>query len=164
MFYVFCCCIFHCAEVCGYFILLGNCNFYDKKNPILFFGISGSGLELSFTLKYHPSCFFSCLHFPGRSLSISKKCYISLLSGWNFCFLSFLSFLATWWHMEFQGQGSDLSLSWDLHCSCGNTWSLTHCAGPGMEPAYQCCRHATDPIAPQWKLYFFVFLTWEFIF
>lgn len=55
--------------------------FMIKKNPILFFRISGSGLELSFTLKYHPSCFFSCLHFPGTSLSISKKCYISLLSG-----------------------------------------------------------------------------------
>ena len=33
--------------------------------------------------------------------------------------------------MEFLGQGSDLSHSLDLSCGCGNSGSLTHCAGPG---------------------------------
>ena len=25
----------------------------------------------------------------------------------------------------------------------------THCAGPGIEPAFWCCRDATDPFEPQ---------------
>ena len=36
-----------------------------------------------------------------------------LLFFWCFCLLAFP------WHMEFLGQGSDLSHSFDLHCSCG---------------------------------------------
>ena len=39
--------------------------------------------------------------------------------------------MAAPWHMEFPGQGSDLGCSCDLHCSCGKTGSLTHCAGRG---------------------------------
>ena len=46
----------------------------------------------------------------------------------------FFSFLAALWHMEFLGQGSNLSWSCDLYHSCGNARSLTHCAGPGIEP------------------------------
>ena len=38
-------------------------------------------------------------------------------------------FLAAFQHMEFLGQGSYPSQSCDLHCSYGNTGSLTHCAG-----------------------------------
>ena len=26
---------------------------------------------------------------------------------------------------------------------------LTHCAGPGIEPASWCCRDTSDPISPQ---------------
>ena len=44
-------------------------------------------------------------------------------------FYYFFSFIATLWRMEFLGQGSDLSPSWDLSCSCSNTGSLTHCVG-----------------------------------
>ena len=36
--------------------------------------------------------------------------------------------------MEFQGQGSDPSRICDLHHSCGNATSLTHCAGLGIKP------------------------------
>ena len=39
-------------------------------------------------------------------------------------------FLAALWHMEFLGQGSDLTHSYDLSCSCGNAGSLIHCARP----------------------------------
>ena len=42
--------------------------------------------------------------------------------------------------MELPGQGSDLSHSCDLCCSCSNTGSLTHCAGPGIKPASQRSR------------------------
>ena len=49
--------------------------------------------------------------------------------------------------MEFPGQGSDPSHSCDL--SCGNAGSLTHSAGPGMEPASQGSQDATDPVVPQ---------------
>ena len=35
---------------------------------------------------------------------------------------------------------------------------LTHCAGPGIEPASWHCRDATDPRVPQWELQFFLVL------
>ena len=59
--------------------------------------------------------------------------------------------------MEFLGQGSDLSCSHDLGCSCGNTGSLTHCAGPRIESESQHCQVAADPIVPQQKLLDFFF-------
>lgn len=46
----------------------------------------------------------------------------------------FFAFLAALWHMELPRQGLDLSHSRDLSGSCGNARSLTHCAGPGIEP------------------------------
>ena len=52
-------------------------------------------------------------------------------------------FLAALRHLEFPGQGSDLSHICDLSCSCGNARSLTHCTGPGIEPASQ---HSQDAI------------------
>ena len=54
--------------------------------------------------------------------------------------------------MEFLGQGSDLSCSCDLHSSCNNAGSSTHCDGMGINPASQCCRDAADPIVSQQKL------------
>ena len=65
----------------------------------------------------------------------------------------FFSILATPQHMEFPGQGSHLSCSWTLSCSWGNAGSLTHYAGPGIEPASQCSRDTTNPIGPQWELW-----------
>ena len=41
----------------------------------------------------------------------------------------FFSFLTAPWHVEFLGQGSDLSHRGALHCSCGNTGSLIHFVG-----------------------------------
>ena len=62
-------------------------------------------------------------------------------------------FLAASWCMAFPGQGSDPSYSCDLHSSCGSTpGSLTHCVQPGIKPASQCSRDATNPIVPQWEL------------
>jgi len=62
-------------------------------------------------------------------------------------------------HVEFPGQGSDPSCRYDLcHC-CGNTGSLTHCEGQGIEPASQCSRNAADPIASQGNSCLFVFMT-----
>ena len=67
-------------------------------------------------------------------------------------FFLFFSFFATSQHMEFPGQGSDPRHSWNLHHSCGNMESLTHCTGPGIKPASQCSRDAADPIVPWWEL------------
>ena len=55
--------------------------------------------------------------------------------------------------MESLGQGSDPSRSCNLSCSGGHARSLTHCAGPGIEPASQCPQEAADPIAPQCELH-----------
>ena len=66
----------------------------------------------------------------------------------------FFFFLATPWHTEFLGQGSDPSYSCDLCCSCSNAGSLTCCAGPGIEPVSQ---HGVDAIAPQQELQILMF-------
>ena len=51
------------------------------------------------------------------------------------CYLFFFfPFRATLWHMEFPGQGSDLSHSCDLNHSCSNSGSLTHRARLRIEP------------------------------
>ena len=44
---------------------------------------------------------------------------------------------------KFPGLGSDLSHS------CGHAGSLTHCVGPGIEPASRCSRDADGPVATQ---------------
>ena len=59
----------------------------------------------------------------------------------------FFPFLATLWHIEFLGQGSDPSHSCNLCCI--NARSLTHCAMFGMEPAFQHSRDIADSIVPQ---------------
>ena len=64
----------------------------------------------------------------------------------------FFSFLVTLWHMEFLGQGSDLSHSYDPSRSCGNAGSLIHCAGPETEPVSQCSQDDANPVVPQWEL------------
>ena len=75
----------------------------------------------------------------------------SSLLLWGLLFVFFV--LATPWHMEFPGQGSNLNHSCDLHCSCcDNPESLTQCLGPGVKPVSQFYREAANPIVPQWEL------------
>ena len=66
-------------------------------------------------------------------------------------FFSF-SFLAIPWHIEFRGQGSDLSHSCDLSFSYGNAGSLTLCTGLGIKLVSQRSRDAADPLVPQREL------------
>ena len=49
-----------------------------------------------------------------------------------FCFLFFSSFLATLWHMEFLGQGSDMSHGCNLCHRFSNARSLAHCSWLGI--------------------------------
>ena len=57
------------------------------------------------------------------------------------------------------GQGLDLS----RHCD--NTRSLTHCAGPGIEPVSQCSQDTTDPVVSQGgRLFFLLFCFVCFLF
>ena len=80
----------------------------------------------------------------------------------------FLIFLAAPQHIELPGQGSDLSCICNLHCSCGNTRSLTPCARPGIKSMSECCRDATYPVVLQRELplhhfFFFVFCITTFL-
>ena len=59
--------------------------------------------------------------------------------------------------MKFLGQRSDLRCSCDLCHSCGNAKSLTHSVGLGIKPASQRSRGATNPVVPQWELYYYYF-------
>ena len=56
--------------------------------------------------------------------------------------------------MEFSGQGSHTSHSWDLH---HNFDPLIQCARPGLKPASWCCRDMADPLAPQRELLYYIF-------
>lgn len=51
--------------------------------------------------------------------------------------------------MELPSQGLDLSPSLNLSINCGKTGSLTHCAGQGIKPKYQCSQDNTNPIVTQ---------------
>lgn len=53
---------------------------------------------------------------------------------------------------KFPGQGSDLSLSFNLCYSCSKASSLTHCAGLGLKPTFWHCRDTADPAEPQQEL------------
>ena len=81
----------------------------------------------------------------------------TLLSVSDFYFVCF-SFLAALWHMEFPFQGSYLSHSHNVSCSCGNMGFPTHCARPGIEPVFHCSQDATDSMSLQWKRLFFLSL------
>ena len=56
------------------------------------------------------------------------------------------------WHMEFLGQKSDLSHSCNPSLSHDDAASLTHSAGPGMEPVSQHSQDTTNPIVQQREL------------
>ena len=64
------------------------------------------------------------------------------------CLFVCLFVLAALRHMEFLAQGSDPSHSHKPSRSCGNTGSLTHSAGLGIEPAFQCFQDTAYPIGP----------------
>ena len=73
-----------------------------------------------------------------------------LLSGKAFA-IFFPQFLATLWHMELLGQGSDPSQGCNLSLGCGNARSLTHCAGQGYQTRVPVLWRG-HPVAPQWEL------------
>ena len=59
--------------------------------------------------------------------------------------------LALLWRMEFPDQGSDLSYRCNL--SFDNAGPLTHCPGPGIQPASQCFQDITTVgTPPKWFL------------
>ena len=54
--------------------------------------------------------------------------------------------------MEFLGQGADLSTAANYTTTVAMLGSLTHCAGPEVEPTSWHCREAEDPAALQQEL------------
>ena len=64
----------------------------------------------------------------------------------------FFLFLATPWHVEFPGQGSD------PRCSCHHTRSFNPWCQPGFKPASQCSRDTADSVVPQWELPHYIYL------
>ena len=80
--------------------------------------------------------------------------WLSNASEHSLCFCFIFSFGATLQPMEFLGQGSELSHSHDLSCSCGNAGSFTHCARLEIKPATQFSQDTADPVAPQRELHF----------
>ena len=54
--------------------------------------------------------------------------------------------------MEFLGQGSGQSCSYDLSHSCSNDGPVNHCSRLGIEPVSQRSQDASELVAPQQKL------------
>ena len=69
----------------------------------------------------------------------------------------FFSFLATPWHMEFPGQGSDPSHSCNLYCCCNNARSFNPLCRAGDQTCVPALRDATDPVAPEQEILFLNF-------
>ena len=86
---------------------------------------------------------------PSISFSFSPCIYPSIYYRTMTITDSFFFFLAILWQIGFPGQGSDLSCSCHLGCSCHKAWPLTHCAGPGIKPTSWCYRDTVNPIASQ---------------
>ena len=76
----------------------------------------------------------------------------------NIWFFFFFSFLAALRHMEFPGQGSNLSRTVTQAAVVAMLDPLTLCAGPEIKPVSQCYRDTIDPIAPQQELLHIWFL------
>ena len=98
---------------------------------------------------------FCWSHYVSYTLTYILYCKV-ICVGFYFFFLAALQ------HIEFLGQGSYLSHSYNLCCSCSNVGSLTPCARPGIESASQHSHDAMDPIEPRWELcvgfYYLLFL------
>ena len=79
-----------------------------------------------------------------------------------FCFRCAMAGTPFFFFLEFLGQGTDPSCSCHLHCSCGNTGSLTHCPGLGLRPVSWRCRDAVDPVALRRSTTFIIFINYFF--
>ena len=101
------------ADIC-------RCNCLDLSH-CLFLG------HLTVWLPQTPSCSWNtCIHSAQSLLTLFYQ--PRLLLGFLLLqksYVLFFSLLAALRHVEFPGQGSDLSHSCDLYCSCGNTRSLS---------------------------------------
>ena len=76
----------------------------------------------------------------------SGVCYL-----WELLLL--FSFLAAPWQVEFQARDQ----IWDTGDPGDNARSLTHCAGLGMEPAFQSSQDIAGPVAPLQELLILAF-------
>ena len=94
-------------------------------------------------------CLFP-FYFSSKELSLELRAHPD--PGWSHFFFLFFTFLATPQHMELLGQGSDLSHSCNLCQAVATLDPLTHCAGPGIEPASWHYRDTADPTASQQEL------------
>jgi len=70
------------------------------------------------------------------------------------------AFLAAPQHIDFPGQGSGLSHSCHLHCSCDNAWSLTHWARARIQPVSQYSQDTMGPVEPEQALRYFYIVTY----
>ena len=61
-------------------------------------------------------------------------------------------FLATLWHTEFQGRGSDPSHSCNLCHNCGNTGSFNPLCQDRKRTCNLCCGDSTHPIVAEQEL------------
>ena len=110
----------------------------SKNEDLLSHGFQRSGV-------WHSVVHFSAQGLPGTNSGGQLGFqFPSGGSGGKICFQArsfiylFIYFISSPRHMEFPGQGSDLSHTCNLCQSCGKPGSLTPCSRLGISPASQC--------------------------
>lgn len=92
----------------------------------------------------------SCLRSTTEPIKVRTLFYTVLL------LLSFIIYLSVHpWHMKFPGQALNLNCSCHLYHSCGNASSLTHWAGPGIEPVLLHRQHGILRLHSRNSSYYF---------
>ena len=81
-------------------------------------------------------------------LSTARFCDKSILFTTRLSLDMIFSFFAAPRHRELLGPGSDSTRRCHLRHSYGRAGSLTHSAGPGMEPGSQHSQDAANPVPP----------------
>ena len=136
-------------------ILSGICTFPKSKvNHCLYLSSEKFMIQIGFNQSpLHPNLcdivqylgcfFFSPTDYAGTLRLYNKYLYFRGVCGKVFILSQsyiLFYFLATPQNMKLRGQGSDPNHSFELSHSSGNARSLTHCAGPGVEPTSQCSQ------------------------
>lgn len=125
-----------------------NESIYSSTNLIKNLNSSSASLRILHNIQ---NCYL--LFFFLHSSSIILNLILSFLD--IFLFLIFIYLFIFWLPYgirEFLRQGLDLSHSCDLCCTCDNTGSLTHWAGPRIKLASQHSRDVANPVVLQREL------------
>ena len=111
--------------------------------------------QLCYRAQISDFCWCSMDHIRSGGWEIWKNSISLILLLLTFSGAIFFSFLAILLHMEFPGQGSNLTWSSNLcHSYCGATGATAWGQESNHHPRY--CRDTINTVAPQWEFQHFL--------